>query len=162
MNNRYNQRRQNNDINFQLWRLLDHTRFVIARSRKKELSQYGLTPEQAHVLDILNRSGGMVIIQEIVNITMRQHHSISTLVNRMAKQGLVNRIRSVSDARQYNVIITEKGQALFRTTTRNSITDIFSGLSEGDKKGLDKGLKRLLAKAYQVLGKKYQSNVLSE
>jgi DNA-binding MarR family transcriptional regulator len=150
------------DIEFQLWRLLEHTRFVIARSREKELAQYGLTLEQSHVLDILHHCGGMSTIREIVNITMRQHHSISTLVNRMVKQGLVKKIRSKSDARQYNVVITETGELLFRKTTRNSITDIFAALSESDRKGLGKGLSKLMVKAYQVLGKEYQSNVLAE
>lgn len=150
------------DMEFQLWRLLDHTRFVIARSREKELARYGLTLEQSHVLDILHHSGGVSTIQEIVNITMRQHHSISTLINRMVKQGLVKKIRSKSDARQYNVVITEMGEALFRKTTRNSIINIFAVLSQSNRKGLGKGLSKLMVKAYQVLGKDYQSNVLAK
>jgi len=162
LNNSDNEHGRNNDIDFNLWRILNHTGFVIARSRKKELAQYGLTPEQAHILDILHHSGGTVTIQGIVTITMRQHHSISTLVDRMAKQGLVKKLKSASDARQYDVITTEKGQTLFSRTTRNAITDIFSALSGREKKELDTGLKKLRAKAYKLLGKKYQPNVLSE
>jgi DNA-binding MarR family transcriptional regulator len=146
---------RDNEISFQLWRLLYHTAFVINRSRQKELAQYGVTPEQAHVLDILYQSNGTARIRDIVKITMRQHHSISTLVNRMALQGLVKKVRSTSDARRYNVIITEKGRALFRTITRYSITDIFSCLSERDGKELDSGLKKLMAKAYKALENEY-------
>ncbi len=153
---------RDNDIDFKLWRILSHTGFVIARSRKKELAQYGLTPEQAHVLDILAHSGGTITIQGIVAITMRQHHSISTLVDRMAKQGLVRKVRSTSDARQYDVIITQKGRELFGRTTRNAITDIFSSLSASEKKELDRGLKKLRDRAYKLLGKKHQPNVLPE
>jgi DNA-binding MarR family transcriptional regulator len=153
---------RDNDIDFKLWRILNHTGFVIARSRKKELAQYGLTQEQAHVLDILHHSSGTVTIQEIVNITMRQHHSISTLVDRMAKQGLVKKARSASDARQYDVIMTEKGQELFGRTTRDSIADIFSALSASEKRELYRGLKKLRARAYKLLGKKYQPNVLPD
>lgn len=156
-----NQDKSPGQDDFQLWRLLDHTRFVIARSREKELARYGLTPEQYHVLDILHHSGGTITIQEIVNITMRQHHSISTLINRMVKQGLVKKIRSQSDGRQYNVIIKEMGELLFLKTTRDSITDIFSSLSESDREELGRELNKLMVKAYQVLGKEYQSNVLS-
>jgi DNA-binding MarR family transcriptional regulator len=154
--------KQINDKNFELWRLLDHTGFMISRSREKELSRYGLSPEQAHILYILNKSNGATTIQDILKITMRQHHSISTLVNRMSMQGLVNKARSKEDARRFVLSITEKGQALFRSITRNSIDEIFSGLSEENKKGLDRGLKTLLAKAYQALGKKYQPTVSSE
>lgn len=162
MNINDNRPSRDNDIDFSLWRILNHTTFVIARSRKKELAQYGLTSEQAHILDILHHSGGTVTIQGIVAITMRQHHSISTLVDRMAKQGLVNKVKSASDARQYDVIITEKGRALFSRTTKNAITAIFSALSGREKKELDTGLKKLRARAYKLLGKKYQPNVLSE
>jgi DNA-binding MarR family transcriptional regulator len=80
----------------------------------------------------------------------------------MVRQGLVDKIRSTADARRYNVVITEKGRTHYRSTTRNSITQIFSGLTEANKRGLDKGLEKLLVKAYKVLGRKYQSNVLSE
>lgn len=162
MNTEDNRQSRDSDINFSLWRILNHTGFVIARSRKKELAQYGLTPEQAHILDILHHSGGTVTIQGIVDITMRQHHSISTLVDRMSKQGLVKKVKNASDARQYDVMITKKGQELFGGTTRKSITDIFSALSAREKKELEKGLKKLRARAYKLLGKKYQPNVLSE
>ena len=154
-NSDYNPFLRDDDVSFQLWRLLYHTAFLINRSRQKELAQYGVTPEQAHVLDILYQSRGTAKIRDIVKITMRQHHSISTLINRMAAQGLVKKVRSSTDARQYNVTITEKGKVLFRTITRHSITDIFSCLSGRDRQGLDTGLKRLMAKAYQALEKEY-------
>ena len=142
---------QDDDVDFTLWRFLNHTAFMINRSRQKELAQYGVTPEQAQVLDILHQGRGMATISDIVNITLRQHHSISTLVSRMAMQGLVKKVRNASDARRYNVTITERGRALFRAITRDSITEIFSCLSERDRQELDKGLKKLMEKAYRAL-----------
>jgi DNA-binding MarR family transcriptional regulator len=91
---------------------------------------------------------------------MRQPHSISTLVNRMAIQGLVKKIRNASDARQLNLMITEKGEALFKSVTKNSITEIFSTLSECDQKTLTAGLRKLMLSAYEALGKTFQNNVL--
>jgi DNA-binding MarR family transcriptional regulator len=152
-NSGYNPFFRDDDVTFQLWRFLNHTAFVINRSRQKELARYGLTPEQAHVLDILHQSHGAATIQDIVKITLRQHHSISTLVGRMAAQGLVKKVRSASDARKYNVTITAKGRALYRTMTRDSIKEIFSCLSAGERAGLDKGLKKLMFKAFQALDK---------
>jgi len=154
-NSDFNPFLRDDDVSFGLWRLLYHTAFVINRSRQKELAQYGVTPEQAHVLDILYQSRGMATIRDIVNITMRQHHSISTLVGRMATQGLLKKVRSPADARQYNVVITEKGKKLFRTITRRSITDIFSCLSDSDRQALDNRLKKLMEKAYQAIEKEY-------
>jgi DNA-binding MarR family transcriptional regulator len=147
---------------FNLWRLLNHTVFMITRSREKELTQYNTNIEQAYVLDILNSRNGTTSIQDIVNTTLIQHHSISTLLSRMALQGLIKKNKSTADARQYDIVITPKGEALFSKITRNSITDIFSVLTPRDQNGLHIKLKKLVLKAYKVAGKKPHPNIFLE
>jgi DNA-binding MarR family transcriptional regulator len=142
---------EDDDTDFQLWRLLDHTAFVVGRLRRKELADYGLTPEQACILDILCQNDGTITMEEVAGVTMRRHNSISTLVNRMANQGLVEKLTSVSDARMYNVLITEKGLKLYRTITRDSISEVFSALSDEEKTAIEKGLNTLGEKACRAL-----------
>jgi DNA-binding MarR family transcriptional regulator len=144
------------DRDFGLWRLLDHTRFMISRLREKELDKFGITPETTHILDILSHNSGSRTMNELVEITVRRHHSISTQVVRMVKQGLVKKIKSKNDLREYNIVITEKGEQLFQKITRDSITAVFSCLSEEDKKALDTRLKILLLQAYDLNGKEYK------
>jgi DNA-binding MarR family transcriptional regulator len=139
------------DTDFSLWRVLDHTRFMIARSREMELAKYDLTPEQSHVLDILQESNGSTTINQLVVITQRQHHSISTLIDRMTKQGLVTKQKEGIDKRKYEVVITDKGKELVTKMTRDSIRAVFSGLSEEDKKRLHSYLSLLAKEAYRVL-----------
>ncbi len=139
------------DPDFSLWRILDHTRFLIARSREVELARYGLTPEQSFVLDILNESDGCTTINKLVEITQRQHHSISTLIDRMNRQGLVRKTKGGGDKRKYEVEITEKGQELLNRMTRDSVRTIFSCLSDSDKTVLRSCLTLLMAEAYRVL-----------
>jgi MarR family 2-MHQ and catechol resistance regulon transcriptional repressor len=141
---------------FRLWKLFDHARFMIARSREMELAQYCLTPEQAHILDILNRSGGSTTINEIVELTMRQHHSISTLINRMTKQGLVTKIKTPNDKRAFNVMITDKGRELFNKMSTDSVKTIFACLSPEEKQELNSHLKKLVVRSYNLLGKEYR------
>lgn len=141
---------------FRLWKLLDHTKFMIGRLREMELARFGLTPEQVHVLDILFQSGGTSTINEIVELTMRQHHSISTLINRMTRQGLVNKTKNTEDKRIFKVIITEKGQTLLKKVSRDSIMDTFTSLTEEEKIELDAHLHKLLIKAYNLLEKEYK------
>ena len=141
------------DLDFELWRLFDHTRFMIGRLREMELAEFGLTPEQSHVLYILVQNGGKTTINKIVEITQRQHHSISTLINRMTKQGLVTKIKTPDDNRRYDVVITKKGQSLLKMTTRNSIKEVFSCLTEKDRKDFAAHLVRLDKKAYSMHGK---------
>ena len=141
---------------FRLWKLLDHTKFMIGRLREMELARFGLTPEQVHVMDIISQNGGTTTINEIVELTMRQHHSISTLINRMTRQELVNKIKTTDDKRIFKVVITEKGQTLLRKVSRDSIINTFISLTEEEKIDLDTNLRKLLIKAYDLLGKEYK------
>jgi len=147
---------------FNSWKVLDHTRFMIARLREIELAEFGLTLEQAHVLDILLRRGGVTTINDIVDLTMRQHHSISTLVNRMAKRGLVIKQKNLHDSRKYNILITPKGQQLFEKTPKDMVYQVFSVLSSGEKNDLVKSLKQLLAKAYSLNPRPHAPNFPDE
>jgi DNA-binding MarR family transcriptional regulator len=140
------------DAEFTLWRILDHARFMIARSREKELSKCGLTPEQSFVLDILMESNGSTTINELVAITQRQHHSISTLIDRMNKQGLILKQKGADDKRQYEVGITLKGRDLAQRMSRASINTIFSSLSDEERNDLRSSLRKLMKGAYGVLG----------
>lgn len=140
---------------FKLWKFLGHTGYVISRLREIELAKYGLTPEQAYVLDILSVRGGSTTIGDIVNMTLRPHNTISTLITRMAKRGLVEKKRNRRDKRSYDIVITESGQAHFQRVTRKSIEMAFSILSEEDKRELSSILSRLLCQAYELSGKQY-------
>jgi MarR family transcriptional regulator, 2-MHQ and catechol-resistance regulon repressor len=144
---------------FRLWKLFDHARFMIARSREMELARYCLTPEQAHILDILTQRGGSTTINEIVELTMRQHHSISTLINRMTKQGLVNKIQTPNDKRAFNVVMTDKGRDLFKNLSTESIQMIFTCLSPEDKRELNVQLRKLVVRSYNLLGREYRSRL---
>jgi DNA-binding MarR family transcriptional regulator len=139
------------DPEFHLWRILDHTRFMIARVREKELAQFGLTAEQSHVLDILIAQGGMATINWIVKITQRQHHSISTLVTRMSRQGLVTKKKNPNDLRKWDVIVTPRGEQVFRDLTRDSIHHILSCLDGQGQNRLKYHLLCLLKQAYEAL-----------
>ena len=140
---------------FKLWKFLGHTGYVISRLRELELAQYGLTPEQFYVLDILNVNNGVVTIGQIVDMTLRPHNTVSTLIARMAKKGLVKKTRSERDTRRYEILMTRDGQALFDQVARKSIEAAFSILSKDDKRALGVILARLLDRAYELSGKKF-------
>ncbi|MDP6632315.1 MAG: MarR family transcriptional regulator [Dehalococcoidales bacterium] len=131
------------DDGFNLWRSLNHTTYLIFRLRKRELAQYGLTPEQTYILDILNLNSGTTTINAIAEKTARQHHSISTQLERMDKRRLVKRIRSLDDQRKYEIVITGEGLKLFRRVSRESVRMVLSALSEGEKRELHSSLRKL-------------------
>ena len=140
---------------FKLWKFLGHTSYVISRLRDIELAQCGLTAEQAYVLDILEVNGGVTTIGQIVDMTLRPHNTVSTLIARMAKKGLLKKKKNMTDKRTYEIIITEDGKDLFQKITRQSIVAAFSILSKDEKKTLGATLARLLDRAYELSGKHY-------
>ena len=140
---------------FRLWRFLDHTRYAISRSREIELASFELTPEQVYVLDIINVGGGVTTIGTIMEMTLRQHNTVSTLIDRMAKKGLIKKRRSETDQRQYEIVMTKSGQELFGKVTRKSIETVFSALTKEEKRELSSLLTRLLSRAYEVSGKRW-------
>jgi MarR family transcriptional regulator, 2-MHQ and catechol-resistance regulon repressor len=150
------------DENYGLWRLLDHTHFMISRLREKELHEFGLTPEQAYILDILAHSNGTSTINNIIEITQRKHHSVSTQIERMARQGLIDRKKHSADLRQYDISITARGQALLDRVTRDSFEKTFSCLQPDSKKELRKHLEYLLERAYGLHGIEHKSRFVEE
>ena len=156
MNQRNNKENLSNDNDYQLWIMLDQLRYMIFRSRKMELARYNITPQQAHILYILNLSGDSTTIDEIVEYTQHQHHSISTLINRMTKKGLVNKIKILGKGRKLDIVITEKGQDLSRIMTRDSVRKIFSCFSEEDKHEIIAYLCKLTVSSYKAIGKEYK------
>lgn len=143
------------ETDFRLWRYMDHTRYMIFRSREKELAQVGLTPEQAYVLDILDAAGGATTINHIAQATQRQHNSISTLMTRMAKLGLIRKTRTRRDKRIYRIALTSKGRSIFTTIPRSSVTQALSCLSAEEKTRMVEYLDRLLSHAYESTGQSY-------
>ena len=140
------------DIDFPLWRLLDHTRYMIFRLREIELGRFNLTPEQAFVLDIIHASGGSTTINRIVEMSQHKHNSISALVDRMARQGLLKKNRTRRDRRAFRILSTPKGEGLLEKVPRESLRKTFLCLDQTEKDRLELLLNRLMLAAYDAAG----------
>ena len=134
-----------------IWVLLDRTHFAVARSRLLELAQFHLTKEQAQILYALRLYGGATNMTQISAFTMRQRHSVSTLVDRMEKAGLVKKVK-VPNKKGYMVTMTKKGSERYQNVTAKSIDMLLSPLSEAEKQKLVVYLKKVQNKARELLG----------
>jgi DNA-binding MarR family transcriptional regulator len=134
-----------------LWKLLDQSRFAIARLRGIELVQFDLTIEQSSILQTLMENGGSLTTKELEEETMRQPNSISILVNRMVKMGLLRRERSKSRQR-HRIYLTREGEDLIKRVTLVSIEMTFSALTAEEKQQTSEYLNKLLENARELLG----------
>ena len=143
------------ETDHQIWRLFADTFKLISRSREMELAQYGLTPEQSYILHILIDSGGISTINEIANLSLRRHNSVSTIVKRMEDSGLIKRVK-LKEAKHYQIEITEKGRDLFESSPAKSIEMAFSTLSQNEKQNMIKIFNKLSKRTRDLLGIDYK------
>jgi DNA-binding MarR family transcriptional regulator len=101
--------------------------------------EYGLTTEQYGVLVAIDYFGGPSKITDIAHWLDRSTNSISMLVDRMVKVGLVKRTREKDDRRVVRVFKTSKGEAALKPANVASlevIQKILSPLSYEDRNTL--------------------------
>ena len=140
---------------FKLWILFNNTFFAISRAREIEIAKFGLTHEQAILIYTLIKNGGSATLSEIAESTVRQYHSVSSLVKRMTKSGLVKKVK-YQDKKKFEVSITDKGFEIYNKIPRNSIEMTFSVLAPKDQKVFAKCLQRLTLRARDLLNLDYK------
>jgi DNA-binding MarR family transcriptional regulator len=143
----------NNERN-NLWILMNHTNYAMARQRELELAKFGITIEKHAILHVLTVKDGRNIA-DISAVRSRQHNSIFTLVIRMEKQGLVKKVKSPR-SKEYRIFITEKGKDIYRQVTSDSLDATFSALSPDDQQKLSQYLKLLLIRSLSLQGFDYK------
>lgn len=83
----------------------------LAKARlEARLSQYGITPVQAHVLLYLFRSGGEASQREVTAFLKVKPSTANGVLDRMEEKGLLIRSISQNDARQRRIRLTPQGQ----------------------------------------------------
>lgn len=136
---------------YMLWSRLDSTRFAVSRLRELELAAFGLTVEQASFLRVLVDSVGSLTLKDIEDASLRQHHSVSTLVNRMTKTGVV-RIEREPGKRRNRIFVTPKGKKLMAGIGTIAVDMAFSSLTERERQELWVSLLSVYSRARDLLG----------
>jgi MarR family 2-MHQ and catechol resistance regulon transcriptional repressor len=91
------------------WRQIYQTDNLLRQCQDQICGEYGLTVEQYAVLIVLNYAGGSARITDIARWLIRSTNSITMIVDRMLKAGLVKRTRDRVDRRVVKVTATSKG-----------------------------------------------------
>jgi DNA-binding MarR family transcriptional regulator len=92
-----------------LWLLLPRVADALALCQDLIFGKYGITTEQFRVLTCI-KSRGRLRPVDIAAILERAPNSVSMLVDRMVKAGLVRRTRDRKDRRTVFVSMTDKGK----------------------------------------------------
>jgi DNA-binding MarR family transcriptional regulator len=132
------------DQDRQLWTLLNQTHHAIWRAREKELDDTGLSAIQAGVLFFVSTVEEPVTPALLSRSLHREPHTISGLLTRMEKQGLVRRVKDLKRKNQVRIVLTSKGKKAYEQQNRMGvINEILAALSQGERASLNACLEKL-------------------
>ena len=138
---------------YELWVLLDQTCAAMIRARENELRPAGISGMQAAVLFIVKAVKGPATPAEISRWLFREPHSVSGLLNRMEKDGLVRKVKDLERKNLIRVAITEKGEEAYQQSRdMKVIPQILSCLTRKKKENLRAYLEALRNKAVAEIG----------
>jgi DNA-binding MarR family transcriptional regulator len=119
-----------------LWFLI-HRDYALLRSCEDQMyGEKGLTMEQYATLVAIKYLNDPVRPTDVARWIGRRTNSVSMMIDRMVKTGLVRRVRSTSDRRVVRLIITSKAENALKPATRAGwqfIQKIMSPLSDEDR-----------------------------
>ena len=141
------------DEEYYIWMLLTYIRRGMFKLREKELSQYGITPEQAGFLFCIQVIGEEATAAKISKFTIREPQSVSGMLDRMERKGLIKKVKDLDRINMIRITITDKGrQAYQQSTYRKSIHNIMSHLAVEKRAQLRSLLETLLDKVVEEMG----------
>jgi DNA-binding MarR family transcriptional regulator len=140
------------DEYFLLWVLIAQTKDAILRARELEYARWGISNERRAVLLIIQNNGGCTTPVEIGRALFRELHSVTEMLVRMEKDGLVTR-RKGTGRSKIEVCLTQQGMDVFKQSLHNE-TDksIFSCLTKKQRERLAQYLFKLRSRTLEQLG----------
>ncbi len=148
------------DAPYRLWLVLLRTSDIILRAREKELEPYGITSSQAAILYTIDSLGDKATVGNISKWLFRMPHSVTGILDRMERLGLVERVPDPLRKRVVRVRMTVKGKEAYTLSSqREVINRIMSVLSEEEMKDLSRVLKAINIKAREELTKASENKI---
>jgi len=137
---------------YDLWILLSRVYHLIAMLRKLELSKYKILPVQSYILFIIKALGDETTPSKISEYVYQQRSSISDILNRMVKQGLIRKTNKSGGNKRVIVTLTAKGEkALTLSKYREYLHKVMSSLTENKKRQLESAMEILRDSAINEL-----------
>jgi DNA-binding MarR family transcriptional regulator len=109
---------ESGELILKLWFLLHRDYALLKGCEDQIYGENGLTTEQFSVLAAIKYVGYPVKITDIAQWMGRRTNSVSMIVDRMVKAGLVRRSRDRGDRRVVYVVVTSKGESILKPATR--------------------------------------------
>ncbi|MED4267856.1 MarR family transcriptional regulator [Priestia megaterium] len=138
-------RDEQSELNLRLFRIWMKAFRTVSENIRKDIEGHNISPENFMILELLY-SKGPHPVQKISERLSIPSGSITYVVDKLEKQELVERQPNPNDRRASNVVLTEKGEALFDEIFPKHVATIsqnVSFISNEEKEQLIDLLKRI-------------------
>ena len=140
------------DPDYSLWYTMRRAHEAIHKVRKSEIRPYKLSTVETGVLLIVHKAKNDITPAEISRQLLKDPHSISQLLGRMEKKGLLHNVKGFRKKNMVQVKLTDKGQKAFKLSESGSkVSEIMNALTDREKKQLVKYLDKLRERAMEEL-----------
>jgi MarR family transcriptional regulator, organic hydroperoxide resistance regulator len=114
---------------------------LFIKIRERELLSLNLSATSASILFLVDAMGKDVTPAKISRMLLREPHSISGILMRMEKQGLIKRAKNMERKNLIRVTLTTKGEnALKQAMKKEGVKHLTSRLTEEQRKQLKHNL----------------------
>lgn len=140
----------NDDDDYNLIALIAQTGHAFSLARTRELSKYGLSMMRAAVLLVLQTRDNNATPTEISQWLLREPHTISALLDRMEKDGLIRRYRDLRKRNTVRVVMTEKGRTAYhQSLQRETFHRVMSVITAEEREQLRNVMTKLWLRVLQ-------------
>lgn len=117
---------------------------IFVKIRERELLQQNLSATSAQILFLVDAMGKDVTPAKISRMLLREPHSVSGILMRMEKQGLIKRAKNMERKNLIRVTLTSKGEnALRQAMKKEGVKHVMSKLTEEQRRQLKQSLSNL-------------------
>ncbi len=126
------------------WQLLRRTVRGISKAREDELQEFGVSSDMSAMMFTIALLGKQAIPANIAKNLLLEAHSVSQLVSRMERKGLVHKTRDLERKNLVHIELTEAGWDLFRKTgRRRPVRKIMAVLTDEERRQMWVSLAKL-------------------
>ena len=138
------------DREYDLWILISRVYHMIAKLRNVEMNKHGILPVQAYMLFVIKAMGNRTTPAELSRFVYQQRNSVSDILNRMEKQGLIKKGKKSDGNGRVVVKMTPKGEKILHLSKqREHLHNIMSVLDEEKRQQLESLLELLKESAIE-------------
>ena len=128
-----------------LERVLHQLTWLGRKSLAQELSYYGVTVPQFYALLSLEMRGRACPMNELARATKQASATMTGIIDRLVRMGLVERRRKESDRRVVMVRLTRRGEQLLEEVRARRRQSFYKALAKFDDEKIDQLLRFLEA-----------------